>query len=378
MNNIENPNSVEQSPEVMKLPEIEVQEKKGPMLLSILLRGYDHDFGGHQHELSQEVDNFFKQNPLNEETINFLKEIRAIESNGIDGETLFNMALTRETNETETLSKFVSEYKNPIQNLQEIRDKLIEALNNLETSLPSELMDKFAEATSEDISMRNNNLEDPQKRIKQLIEFFKPNAKTTKIEKIIILPTNFLFDEKSGSCMFGPNNDMYISSHIDNPHNMEHEFLHSVINPIITKLEAQLTDDQKMKIVELASNNLKYSQEYGEEYYSLLCEEFIRTYNDIFQKDDKPLTEDDFVQKIDSVSDEQFNDAITNNDILRKQCSQLNISTLEELKRRSKEYYDKFEKNDLRNIIFSLYQEYEKEKGTNFEQFVLEQFSKRI
>ena len=62
MNNFEKQISAENINETMPTPEIFVKEEKGVMLLSILLRGYKHNFGNHNHELSQKVDEFFKQN----------------------------------------------------------------------------------------------------------------------------------------------------------------------------------------------------------------------------------------------------------------------------------------------------------------------------
>jgi len=59
MNPIERQPQFETGPEIMKLPEISIREERGATLLSILFRGYKRDWGSHEHELSQKVDEFF-------------------------------------------------------------------------------------------------------------------------------------------------------------------------------------------------------------------------------------------------------------------------------------------------------------------------------
>ncbi len=46
-------------------------------------------------------------------------------------------------------------------------------------------------------------------------------------------------------------------SHIDNIDNQDHEFSHSIINPIVEKLSQQLTDEQKESVSKLASEKLR-------------------------------------------------------------------------------------------------------------------------
>ena len=382
MNNIEKQTPIKNTNETMKTPEVFVKEEKDATLLSILLRGYKNDFGSHEHELSRKVDEFFEQNPLDEKSIKFLTEIKALDKNGIDGETLFNVALTYENEDSvNDLFEFISNHKEHIQNPEELRKNLLAIINDLENKLPEKLKQEFSKATLEDIKLREQNIEDSKQRIKNLIDFFRPQTGTTKTKNVALLPTDFLMSKKSGAA-FNFENDLYISSHVDNPHNMEHEFLHCVINPIVDKLDKQLSDEQKQKISSLANNRLKIEQGYGQEYYSLLCEEFIRTYNDVFQHGEQPITHEDFVQKINSLNEEQFNALLEGKESFKKHCAQLQIKTFDDFKNNSQEYFDAFEKNNLREIIFSFYQNFVKEKDSNndisFEEFVLKEFNNRI
>ncbi len=380
--NIEKQSLTELTNERMPMPEILAKEEKGQTLLSILLRGYKYDFGSHDHKLSRKIDNFFAKNPLDKKSMEFLKKLRALQYDGIDGETLFNIALTYENeNRVKDLHEFLVKYKK-LQNPDAIRENLLTIIKNLKKTLPQDLIDEYNKATRKDIEKRKKSIEEPKQRIEKLIDFFKPKAKTTKIKKVILLPTNFLMPEKSGvAFIFGDN--LYISSHINNPHNLEHEFLHCVINPIVDKLSKKLTEKEKQKISNLASYELKAktedgSQGYGDDYYSLLCEEFIRTYNDVFQYNKKPISYEDFMQAIEGVSSEQFETYLENKESFKKQCSKLGIKTFDDFKKKSREYFNAFKKNDLRNIIFEFYQNFAKEKEKNpnitFEDFVLKNF----
>ena len=196
------------------------------------------------------------------------------------------------------------------------------------------------------------------------------------------MPTDFLYHEKSGTAFeFG--DTTILRSHIDNPSNLEHEFLHSVINPIVEKLSKQLTDNQKQRIINLASFRLKVEEDYGNHYESLLCEEIIRTYGENIKDPRKPLSYDDFVSIVNGISEEEFKEELSNNENLKKGCAMLEITNAKGLRERSREYYEQFVSGgELRNIVYAFYQKYIQEKARNskinFEEFVLEKFHKEF
>lgn len=180
---------------------------------------------------------------------------------------------------------------------------------------------------------------------------------------------------------------MVLRSHIENPDGLNHEFLHSVINPIVEKLSQKLIERQKEKISQMASDELKFNQNYGEGYFSLLCEEFIRAYNDFFRRGENPstYTHEDFQREIADKKEKQFQEALAEEERLRVWCDKLGIKTLEDFRTKSKEYFEqfmknRFEKNLLQDLIFKFYQEYvnRPDKNVNFEQFVLNNFANKI
>ncbi len=368
--------------EIMKLPEIIVGYERSEILLSILFKGYDNDWGGHKHELVSEVDDFFVENPLDKTGIDFLRQIGALNDDGVDEEALYEMALTMDHPERIIMvNEFILKNKDYIQNPENVREKLIEELHKLDASLPSSLKSHFRQAISEDMQKRNDKIKETERQISELIDFFKPDPATTKIQLIKILPTDFLYPEQSGTAFeFG--NMTILRTHIDNNENLEHEFLHCIINPVVEKLAEKLSDKQKNKISEMGSYRLKIEEGYGNGYFSLLCEEFIRTYNEVIQKNQKPLSYLNFMEKINEISDEKFQVALKSDEALKRRCDQLDVCTLDDLKNNSKKYYDRFGDGELRSVVYEFYQAYIKEKSQNerisFERFALDELENFI
>ena len=380
--NFENPrNNIEKrehSFEVMKTPEIVVQEEKGAQLFSLLLKAENPEWGETETPLAQETTEYFRNNPIDPE---IMKTIKEFYKEGVDEETLYNLALTYQHPErAEKVLEMAAKYKPHVKNPQEVYQKVLSLLENFDqTFSTSPLAEKFATEIERDKNERLQRMEETRERIKSLIDFFKPDSKTTDVKKLSFVPTDPLYKKNSGRAYSAFPGEQIIISHIDNIDNQDHEFLHGIINPIVEKLSKRLTDEQKEKISQIASEKLK--QDYGDGHFSLLCEEFIRTYNDVLKRGERPQTYDNFVQKISGITEDQFQKFLTESVSLKARCEELGISTVDDFKNKSEKYFEKFEKNPLRDLIFELYQEYSdrQDKETeNFEQFILKNFPNRI
>ena len=380
---MEKPNEPEKKEtafEVLQTPEISVREEREAQLLSFILKAKNPEWGDIDNPLAVETKKFFVENPLSSEVSGFLDEIRALQEGGVDEEVLYTLAFTYGHPErNEGAFEVITKHKSYIENPQELQQKLFHVLEVFSQSFSlSPLSEKLSVEIEKDKEAREEILDETKARIEKLISFFKPDSKTTEIRKISLMPTDPLDRVNTGSAfVFGE--ELVLKTHIDNPDNLEHEFSHSMINPIVEKLSQQLTDEQKEKISQLANKKLK--QDYGEEYFSLLCEEFIRTYNDVFKKGEKPQSHEDFVRKISDISEEQFQKFLAQSESLKARCAELEITTIEDFKNKSQEYFERFEKNQLRDLIFEIYQEYSNrhnKETENFEQFVLTKFSARI
>lgn len=364
--------------EIMKTPEIVVREERGAQLFSLLLKAENPEWGETETPLAKETAEYFRDNPIDRE---ILKTIKGFYEEGIDEETLYNFALAYQRPErAEKVLEMAAKYKPHVKNPQEVYQKVLALLKRFDqTFSASPLAEKFSAEIERDRNERLERTEEAGKRIETLIDFFRPDSKTTDVSKLSFVPTDPLYKKNSGRNFSAFPGEQIIISHIDNIDNQDHEFLHGIINPIVEKLSQRLTDEQKEKISQLASAKLE--QDYGDGHFGLLCEEFVRTYNDVLKRGEKPQTYKDFVRKISGITEDQFQKFLVDSQNFRARCEQLEIKTIEDFKNKSQEYFEKFEKNQLRDLIFEIYQEYVNrpdKEAENFEQFVLAKFLARI
>ena len=363
--------------EIMNVPKIVIQEERGAQLFSLLLKAENKKWGEKETLLAKEATEYFENNPLSPD---ILKTIHEFHNQGVDEEILYNLALTYQHPErAEKIFEMAEKYKPHVKNPQEVYQKflvILESFDKIFSSSP--LAEKFTIEIERDKKERLERIDENKKRIVSLINFFKPDSKTIDIKKVSFIPTNPLYKANFGRAFCAFPNELIIMSHIDNILNQDHEFSHGIINPIVSKLIKRLTDEQRGKISQFASGKLK--QDYGDGPYSLLCEEFIRTYTEIIDKGEKPQKYEDFKQKLLGINNEEFQKELKNSKNFKARCDELGVMNLEDLINKSNEYFEKFEKNYLRSIIFDIYQEYIvlSKSQINFEQFILEKFPNKI
>lgn len=368
----------ERENEIMPIPEIIIQPERGAYLMSVMLKGYDREWGNRDHELVKLTEEHFVEHPLNPEIRKFLDEIKALEDDGMDEETLFILSLTYQHPErTEWAFDTLRRHKD-IQNPEDLQQKLLEALKTLDSDPNISGLESnfYYEEIQKDIEARQKQLPEARQRIQGLVDFFQPKSQTTKIEKVNLMPTNFLHRRKSGKSFVFGKELVLMSSLEDSPDVQNHEFLHGIINPITDKLAESLSEDQKRKIIELAS--LKLREDYGDKYYSLLNEELIRTFVDVFARGEKPRGYKEFRETISHITSEQFQKLLSEDKKLRQRCEALGISDSKGLIKKSKDYFEKYEKDRLQEIIYDFYGDYQKERLSRpeltFEDFVLIKF----
>ncbi len=365
--------------EVLKTPEISIHEEYGAQLLSFLLKARDREWGSNDTQLSAEVEDYFSHNPLNPAIADFFKEIQFQEGSGVDQEVLYILALTYKHEERYAGAfEVIAKHKSYITNAEQLQEKLFRILEIGDELLQvSPIGEKLDSEIERDKKAREEIMAETRGRIENLIAIFKPDSETTKVQRISLMPTDPFEKSTSGNAfIFGE--ELVLKTHIDNHDNLEHEFLHCVINPIVEKLSGHLSDEQKDKISQQGSGKLKL--DYGTNYYSLLCEEFIRKYLDVFVRGEKPYTYEKFAQMISGINEERFQKFMERKS-LREMCAELEIETLEDFKSRSREYYERFEQNHLRDLIYSMYQDYSRRANPeteNFETFVLREFPTKI
>lgn len=361
----------------MPTPEVDSRIEWDVQLSSFLFALWDSKWGSVEHPLAEEARQYFLKHPIPDELLQGWKMI--FDEMGADEESVQNLALARRHPEMEgDVLKMIAEHKPNITDAGKLQEKLFSVLERFDMIFSSsELAGKFRTALGADQQARLQRKEETQNMLAALIDFFKPDKTTTSVKRVNFVPTDPLRRKDSGWA-FQSGEELTVVSHIENTGNQEHEFLHTIINPIVAKLGEKLDEEQQGKISTLGSSDLR--DDYGDGWYSLLCEEIIRSYNDVFQHGGAVETYEGFQEKLSGLSEDQFQEALAEKSQFQKKCTELEIRTVEDLRKKSREFYESVEKNQLREIMLKLYQEYvnRSDQRENFETFFLKNFLSRI
>jgi len=213
------------------------------------------------------------------------------------------------------------------------------------------------------------NLPEVRKRVENLISYFRPREEDITRQLVIVPSDNLLPSTESGQSFHIAGTTIVIS-HTKNWENMEHKFLHGIVNPVTERLEGKIP---KEKVIALASRELRERQEYGEHAESLLNEELIRTFNESIETGKGISSFEDFKKAVDEKNDEALA-GVLNDSKMKERCAEVGISSVEDFRTHLQDYYDAFEKNELREKIYPLYRKFEvartKEPTLRFEDFL--------
>ncbi len=357
--------------EALPVPEVVIREEPGIQLLSLLLKGENDYWGETETPLAKETTEYFSANPLSQE---ILDALHYFYDQGVDEESLYNLSLVYQHPERkEEIFKFITKYKPQIDDLELIFGKLVSIIDLFSRSFDnSPLSEKIANEIRRDKDEREATLEERRSRVEELINFYQPRRETSPIQTVVYVPTDPLFKKSSGASFLVSPKEQIIVSNIDNPLNQDHEFLHGIINPIVEKISQSLTEVQKLKLTELASQWLK--SDYGEGHFSLLAEELIRTYTEIFEKGETLKTETEFLTQVQGLGEDKFRQAREVNQVFNQRCVELGIESLTDFQSQAKQYYERYERNKLRQLVLELYREYANrpDKKVDFEHFILD------
>lgn len=377
---------VPEKEKIMPFPEISVKEEKGVHLMSLMLKAYDPKWGNRTHDLAKAAEEYFKKNPLEErirKSLDNLKILAGVDEEGIDEETLFNISLSYCHPERigEISEKFLKKDQG-IEDAHKLQGKVLDLMKDFEAKLNhesgfKELEGKFKAETAIDADARKKAIESKKTELEKALAFFKPKEKTTRAKKVNILPTDFLCEERSGMG-FDIAGDIIVRvplKDFTDSNQWTHEVLHSVINPITDKLFEGLTDDQKKKIIALSSYKLK--QRYGRNVATILNECFIRTYVNYFEKGEGPYSYDYLKKYIGTIGDKEFQEALKYKEF-KQSADEMGIKSLNDLSGKLKEYFERYEKDILGDLVYGFYEDYKRQSENDeciaFEDFVMANF----
>lgn len=268
-----------------------------------------------------------------------------------DEEAVFMLSLIHEHPEREDeIMRQLKEYKPHVADQEGLRDRVLKALASSEGGKTSS--DETGQSEWE------MNADVVRKHIVRLVEYFKASPEALGIKKVVIIPSDDILRPQTGRS-FNVSGEVIIMSRSGAWDNFDHEFLHSIINPVVENAVGQLSDEDKKMIIGLASSNLKHDQMYGEHPESLLQETIIRTYVNYIQEEMPRPDKANFIERVKSLTEEQFEKIINENFVARQQFDQLGIKTLDDLLSNIDKYYDSFNDNKLRERVYDLLKEYQ-------------------
>lgn len=371
--------------EIIKVPEIEIKPEKGFFLLSAMLKGYSPEWGNQDKkcELVSEARRHFEENPLDGETVDYLKSIKALEEGGIDEEGLFYLSAMYEhperNSEVLETGKDISSEK-----AEDLKKGLFGVFDKLDKKLAStKLAEDYQKIIEEDIKIRQEKLPETREMVQGVIDFFRPSPEICEVEKISFAPTDLLWRQESGRINnFGK--ECIVSGNAEIQNKNPHEFMHTFINPITEKLRGKLTEEQEKKIIELSPGMLKVRQGYGEHWYSLLNEALIRTYTDHFSKGEGT----DFESYVRRIAEKIKNEADWQeksknfSSITIEALKNLGINSFAGYKEKENDYFEASVRNKLADRIYPFYEKYaeaiKSDQNLSFEDYLLQNYEELV
>ncbi len=363
--------------EVMQVPEILIERERGLEMIFVVLQevlgGWD-SFSNEQ--IAQKAREYFSTNPLDDSTGSIFRSLA-----NQDQEAFFWVAAAYgNSSRGEQVIEAMKKYKSHVRDPEEFFKEASRALSLFSKNFQgSDFERAISGEVEKDRTAREERKGDLQKRLQEIVEFFKPKEATSHSRKLLYPPVSIFQKESSGQNIVLPD-AWVVVSHVENELNFDHEFLHGIINPIVDKLIERLSSDQERAILELTSGSLKRG--YGSHAYSIICEELIRTFSKNFQPKQALFTAGEFSKMIKSMDDEAgeaaFNKNFLEENGFGEECEEMGVESFREFKPRAEEYFRRFKKSELSRIIFDLYNDFEDSREKFFEDFVIEELPRKI
>jgi hypothetical protein len=204
----------------------------------------------------------------------------------------------------------------------------------------------------------NEHIPEVEERLAEINAYFNP-AEGEYPRRIVLVPSDTILSSANSGSSYHIGDTVVILAHSGNIDNVGHEFLHGIVNPMTEALQERLPEQ---RIVALASDKYKIDEGYGEHALSLLNEELIRTYNDVVRNGEALPSLEGFKSRLSEITDEDLAGILASDPGTSRRLEQMGIASLDELKSRAEEYFERYMKNELREKIFGLYREYDEQK----------------
>lgn len=314
------------------------------------------------NKISRKAESYFKEHSLNLKIIDFFDLVFKKYRNIIGEETLGYLSLLYDyPQKTKEIQKILKEEKNIKSSLfKKLKNQLLKGIHLLEISLKknSSFLNYLNYQFNQDIAKKKKLLKKLKTIIQQDLKFF--GATKSSLKKIIITPFNYFPFQAASLVYILKDSIIIISSEKFHPEIIEHEFLHSIINPLVRSF---------IKKNPLITKKIqKFSSPYRRKFYKnnsaiLLSEALIYSY--INFKNKKPLTYQYFLKLLPFKDNDQFKSYIKKGGLFKKKCELLKINSFNDFLNKSSIYYSLFVQDNLRNKLYNFYQHYFREKTKN-------------
>jgi hypothetical protein len=342
-------------------PKIEIgnfNDVESSINFSIIDKTLNNRWGNEQNE---EIANYIKSSDLDfSSSSEQLEDIKELSKN--NEETLKWLAFGVDKNETiksNIIGNIVKHKGLPEEEAVSLFEKFSDFYQVTKKKINNSLVETFVLT---DINNRQQNLSELTKKITEAIDFFNP--KDLSIKEVIYLPTNPLENKQSGNGI-DVGKTSYVNTENGNEINQMHEFLHFIINPIIEKLELSKGDEQS--IFKLATEKIK-------DYKlpkSIFTEAIIRTYGAGLNFNDKTGF-DNFKQRLLNLEREKLQNILDLES--EKEGVSMDIDKLLSDDSLIREYYEKYDRDELVERISSFFEKFKNSESTNFEEYFLKNY----
>lgn len=357
----------------LNLPPILLKEETGVLLLSILLKSINQNWGNNDSHISKMILDYFKFLPLSQTHID---TITKFQQQGVPEWVLYQLAVVYNHPERSSfiINHIQQETNMPTEEIQAVQDLLLKTLAGFKMAVDaSPLRQLFIGFHNRDTQERLAKMDELKSQLANCLDFFKPNLNQAEF---IFTPSDPLFSDYIGYSLVMSKNQTIFLTHNPLTKTQIYQILRFLLQPIVKQITNSLNESQKQLIYQKTSGKLK--QLYGPNIQDIILSEFLTIYYNQIRTNQPLESFNNFQARVHNLSDKEFLQSMEFNKSLRERCAYLGIKNLVEFKAGLKQYYELYFEDQLSQAIFKLYTHYKTQTQLNFEQFAIANFQQYL
>jgi len=306
-------------------------------------------------ESSKRLQQLFAEKPIDPIVLEGLRS-----GAGRNGEHLFRSttsALSHESSDRE-LEETKSDFRDSLQAFREEYPKIEDIV-----------IPEFEQAKDDLESRRSGYVE----RFKNAVNFFRPKKSTADVKKATIVASGEMLSSLGTLYNRGEEITIFDGGDVETG---THEFLHSIINPLVQKVE--FTDEEVERVGQLIPPNVRDNYEQGA---GALSETLINAYLRVFTKE--TTVKEALMSRYKDLGRSEFDRAMRSGSHFTEMMGKIGVKSFSDwTDDKKEEMYRKYFEDGLMERCVSFYSEYEKEREGKpfftFEDFFQENYRKLL